>query len=206
MADGPKLLAKDIVCQSELFAVERMHWRFSNGVETHFERMRSVHQVESVMIVPVQDDGTVLLVREFAAGVEEYVLGFPKGSYLSSEGMLAAANRELMEEAGYGAKLLSHLGDYSQSPSYSAATISVVLAQQLYPQRLVGDEPEPLEVISWHLDDVDALLARTDLHEARSVAALLMVERLYRSGALGFQVDHNMAAKVNEGDDNNDEF
>ena len=188
----PELLAKNTVCQSELFAIEQMHWRFSNGVETHYERMKSVHQVESVLIVPVQADGTVLLVREFASGVEQYVLGFPKGSYVKSEGMLVAANRELMEEAGYGARVLSHLGDYSQSPSYSTAKISVVLAQQLYVQRLPGDEPEELEVVSWHLDDVDALLAREDFHEARSVAALLMVERLYKSGILGEQacVDH----------------
>src|SRR3989338_10783786 len=94
------------------------------------------------------------------------------------ENPLESANRELMEETGYGAKELIHLGKWSLSPAYFCAMMDIVLAKNLYPQKLEGDEPEAIEVIPWKLHDIDALLAHPEFHESRSVAAVLLLERL----------------------------
>ncbi len=65
------------------------------------------------------------------------------------------------------------------SPSYMGNQITVVLAQQLYEERLEGDEPEPLQVVPYSLRQLDNLVARPDFHEAYAVAGLYMVrERL----------------------------
>jgi ADP-ribose diphosphatase len=53
-----------------------------------------------------------------------------------------------------------------------------VLARDLYPKSLPGDEPEPIEVVPWRLDAIDELLAREDFNEARSVAALFIALRV----------------------------
>ena len=53
--------------------------------------------------------------------------------------------------------------------------MTLFMAQDLYPESLIGDEPEPLEVIKWPLDRADELLAREDFQEARSISALLWV-------------------------------
>lgn len=58
----------------------------------------------------------------------------------------------------------------------------MVLAEDLYPQRRAGDEPEPIEVVPWRLDALDALLAREDFSEARSIAALFMVRERFNNG------------------------
>ena len=53
--------------------------------------------------------------------------------------------------------------------------IKVILAEDLYEETLPGDEPEPLEVLTWPMSDLDNLIAREDVTEARVIAALLMV-------------------------------
>ena len=55
--------------------------------------------------------------------------------------------------------------------------MTIVLARDLYPQTLEGDEPEPLEVVNWPLSQADELLGREDFKEARCVAALFLAQK-----------------------------
>jgi ADP-ribose diphosphatase len=57
----------------------------------------------------------------------------------------------------------------------------LVVARDLYPERLPGDEPEELEVIPWKLDALDQLILREDFSEGRSIAALFVVREWLRS-------------------------
>src|SRR3546814_4782932 len=68
----------------------------------------------AVAVVPMLDDDTVLLVREYAAGVHRYELGLVKGRIDAGETPEHAANRELMEEAGYGANSVQVLRSRSE--------------------------------------------------------------------------------------------
>lgn len=177
MDHKPEILDTRLVAKSRLFGIEEMHLRFSNGQERTYERLRTP-PIAGVMCVPLLDNDTVVLIREYGAGVEEYQLTLPKGAYEHGEDWHDAANRELKEEAGYGAAKLSLLKRMTLSPGYMGHHITVVLAEELYEERLPGDEPEPLEVIPWKLSDLDRLLERDDVTEARVIAALLMTQRL----------------------------
>ncbi len=181
MPKKPQLLGSSIEAKSRLFEVEGLHLKFSNGVERHFERIKGIFGRGSVMIVPMLDDQTVLLIREYAAGLDDYVLGFPKGAVESGEDLLKTANRELMEEVGYGAKDLTRLTRMSASPGYLASMMDIILARDLYPSPIEGDEPEPIEVIPWSLNQIDQLLAHPEFREARSIAALLWIERKFHA-------------------------
>jgi ADP-ribose diphosphatase len=134
-----------------------------------------------VLILPLRDPQTLLLIREYAAGTDRYELGLPKGVVEPGEDALAAANREIREEIGYAAQNLRLIHRLSLVPGYIGHRTQVVLARDLYPSPLPGDEPEPIEVVPWRLSDLDALLARDDFDEARCVAALLLLERYLRS-------------------------
>jgi ADP-ribose diphosphatase len=57
-----------------------------------------------------------------------------------------------------------------------------VLASELYPNRIDGDEPEPIEVVPWKIASMDELLKLQDFTEARSIAALYMVRDLLLTG------------------------
>lgn len=176
----PEILDRRIVARSRLFAVEQLELRFANGVERTYERLITP-PIPAVLVVPLIDERTVLLIREYGAGVERYELALPKGARGHGEGVVETANRELMEECGYGARMLTPLTELTLSPGYMGHRIVVVLAEDLYPQRVDGDEPEPIEVVPWPLADIDGLLARDDFSEARSLAALYMVRDRQRA-------------------------
>jgi ADP-ribose diphosphatase len=180
MAEKPEILARREVARSRLFRVEAVDLAFSNGARRTFERIPGGS--DSVMVMAMPDDHSVLLIREYGAGSERYELGFPKGIVEPDEDPLAAANREIQEELGYAARDLRPFGVLSLVPGYIGHRTRMVLARDLYPSRLPGDEPEPLEVVPWRLADLDALLARDDFDEARSIAALLLLERRLRQG------------------------
>ncbi len=170
--------------RTRLFRVEELLLRFANGVERVYERL-SHPPHGAVLVVALLDDDTVLLIREYGAGVEGYELGLPKGACHAGEDRLAAANRELMEETGYGAHHLEFLKTVTLSPAYMNHRIDLVLARDLYEKRLPGDEPEPIEVVPWALSDLENLVMRDDFTEARSLAALYMVrDRLAAGGVV----------------------
>ncbi len=168
----PEILDTKIVAQTDRIEVEQVHLRFANKEERFYER--SLSRDGSVIILPLLNDNTVLLVREYAVGLERYCLGFPKGGIDAGESAIDAANRELKEEAGYGSNDITLLTKLASSPSYSNHIIQVMVAKDLYSERLIGDEPEELEVVPWSLSEVDALIADPDFIEARSLAILLL--------------------------------
>jgi ADP-ribose diphosphatase len=166
--------------QSRFLRVEQVDLEFSNGERRTYERMKASGP-GAVIIVPMRDAHTVLLVREYGAGVGRYELGLPKGRLDPGETPEQGADRELKEEVGYGAHQLTVLHHLSLSPSYMTHIAHVVLAQDLYAEKLVGDEPEELDVVPWSLSDLHLLLGRDDVTEGRSIAALFMA-REYLAG------------------------
>ncbi|HAS62621.1 MAG TPA: ADP compounds hydrolase NudE [Vibrio sp.] len=172
----PEILAKQTVAKSRLFAIEALDLRFSNGEERTYERMRPSGR-HAVMIVPVTEQGDLLLVREYAAGTERYEYGFPKGLIDEGESALEAANRELKEEIGFGANNIVPLKEVVLAPSYFSSKMTLYVAQNLYPEQLQGDEPEPLELVRWPLAQAEELLTHLDFCEARSITALMLALR-----------------------------
>jgi ADP-ribose diphosphatase len=155
----PDLLKVTPTAKSRLFQVEELELRFSNGVERTYERLASRGN-GAVMIVAIDDDDNAILIREYAGGINDYVLTLPKGLIDPGEDASTAANRELKEEAGFGANSISILREMTTAPNYMGHKITALIAQDLYPCKLEGDEPEPLEVIRWPLRDLETLIYR----------------------------------------------
>ncbi|MGL6012920.1 MAG: ADP compounds hydrolase NudE [Shewanella oncorhynchi] len=171
----PEILHTEVVARSRLFQIEQVHLKFSNGVERQYERMKGGSR-GAVMIVPIHR-GKMLLAREYAAGTDNYELGFPKGLIDPGETAIEAANRELQEEIGFGANKLTLLKELSLAPGYFSSKMQIFLAEDLYESRLEGDEPEPIDVVPWALADWEALLDDVDFSESRSVSALFLAQK-----------------------------
>lgn len=171
----PQITARKQVAKSRLFAIEQIDLTFSNGEAREYERMSGTGR-GAVMIVPMLDSHTMLLVREYCAGTHSYELGFPKGLIDAGESAAEAANRELKEEIGYGAKSLTLLHTVAMAPAFFDAKMSIFMADELYAEKLLGDEPEALEIVPWSLANYRQLLQQRDFNEARSFAALLLVK------------------------------
>lgn len=181
MPEKPIILKKTTIASSRLFRIESLDIEFSNGQQRNYERLaRGNPAGGAVLVVPLLDDDTVLLIREYSAGVHRYELGLPKGRADAGESFIEAANRELKEEVGYGAKNLHHLTSFSLAPSYLEHMTEIIVASDLYPEKLEGDEPEELEVVPWRLSEINSLLATGECTEARSIAALFMAYEYLR--------------------------
>lgn len=177
MKTPPETLESSIIAQTRIFTVEQQKLRFSNGNTVIYERLvGSPHG--AVLVVPMLDNNTVLMIREYSAGVQRYELALPKGKLESDENLTDAANREIMEEIGYGARKLEHIKTFSVSPGYLSHLTHVILATDLYEKKLEGDEPEPIDVVPCQLDSLNELLALDDFTEARSIAALFMAREM----------------------------
>lgn len=173
MSEKPKILHQSIVARSRLFTVEAVDFQFSNGIERTYERLVPGGS-GAVMMVAMLDDEHVALIREFGGGVEEYTLTLPKGAVDLGETIEEAANRELQEEIGFAARKMTFLKHMSLSPSYMKSGIDILLAQDLYPSQLEGDEPEPLELVKWPIAKLHELVMREDCTEGRAIAALYL--------------------------------
>lgn len=162
--------------------VEELDLEFSNGERRRYRRLLA-QGPGAVIVVAMPDPAHVLLVREYAAGFERYEVGPVKGAIDPGESVEAAADRELMEEAGFGARDITVLRTLAMSPSYMTHEAHVVLARDLYPQRLPGDEPEPMEVIAWPLAQLGELVARDDVSDGRAIAALFIAREWLAANA-----------------------
>jgi ADP-ribose diphosphatase len=174
MNKKPRITRTETVARSRLFAIEQVGLAFANGEQREYERINA-HGAGAVMIIPVTDDNRVIMVREYAVGTDRYELMLPKGVIHADESIEDAANREIMEEIGFGAQRLQTLNSMTLAPGYLNFTTHLVLARGLYEQSLPGDEPEPLDTLPWKLNDLSRLLQHPELTEARSIAALYLV-------------------------------
>jgi len=169
----PEVLKINPSAKSRLFLIEELQLRFSNGVERTYERLASRGN-GAVMMIPIDKDHNVLLVREYAGGIEDYTLSLPKGAVDQGETFYEAADRELKEEVGFGAKRIDFLKELTTAPNYMGHKLQAILVRDLYPCRLEGDEPEPLEVVKWPLSDIDNLVANPEFTEGRAIAGLYL--------------------------------
>ena len=181
--DRPEILSIRTAARSRLFHIESVQLRFTNGKEREFERIASSAEPGAVVVVPLLDAAHILLVREYAVGLDRYELGLPMGRYQKDETALQAANRELMEETGYGARELRLLHTLSLAPGILGYRMDVVFATSLYPHRREGDEPEPLEVVPWPVDRLDRIFDGAAISDARTLAALFVARNFLRPAA-----------------------
>ncbi|NYT52578.1 MAG: ADP compounds hydrolase NudE [Candidatus Vesicomyosocius endoextente] len=173
MRKKPTVLNIKTIATTNFFNIEEMDIKFSNGEKRIYERLKPFEN-GTVLIVPMLDDETVLMIYEYSGGTDKYELVLTKGKIDDNEILIEAANRELIEEIGFGANKLTFIKEMTIAPSYQSSITYIVLAQDLYKASAQGDEPELLEVVTFRMADLENLVYNEHLTEARSIAALYM--------------------------------
>ncbi len=173
----PEIKAVRPLATTRFFRVEELDLRFANGVERTYERLPGVGTA-AVMVVAVNARNELLLIREYCAGFHEMQLTLVKGAAGLDEPLEDAANRELKEEIGMGARSIRFIKQLSIAPGHMGFTINVFLATDLYPQRLPADEPELPELVPWPVARLDELIHGEEFREARAIAALCLARPL----------------------------
>lgn len=135
-------------------------------------QMDIVEHAESVTLVPISGDGFLWVVRQYrhAAGQELWEL--PAGVIEPGEDPTPCAQRELREEIGMSAGLLTLLGGFFLAPGYSTEYMHVFLAQNLTRDPLPGDINEFLHIEKIPLRQVEAYIQSGHFRDAKSIASL----------------------------------
>ena len=185
---GFRRVSEEELFRAWLFRVDRFH--LLDPDDKPFDRFVIRHP-GAVTIVPVHDDGTVTLVRQYRAPVDTLVLEIPAGTRdKDGESPEATARRELAEEAGLEATYWELLLGTWNSPGISDQQTLIYLATGLssIPARPDGVEEGYMTVETIHLDDVDALVAAGSLKDETTVLGLYLArQRLSDRGQLGEQ-------------------
>ena len=173
----PRILSTKPLAESRLFRIEALEMAFAGGQRATFECLRN--QGPGVVMVVALDGSEMILVREYAAGMDRYELGCVKGKIDPGESPQATANRELAEEIGYRPGRLDLLRSVTTSPGYSDFVTYLFVARDLHSHQLdSGDEIEPLEQLRWPLDNLGALYDHPEVSDARFLLLLHMIETL----------------------------
>ncbi|HXG35580.1 MAG TPA: NUDIX hydrolase [Dehalococcoidia bacterium] len=142
----------------------------------HRSRREVVEHGEVVAIVGLDDDGSVLLVRQYRHAVGQALLELPAGGVDAGESLEEAAQREFQEETGFKAERLERLGGFYVSPGYCTEFIHAFLASGLRESRLEHDSDELIVVERMPLARAAALAKSGEIKDAKSIVGLLLAE------------------------------
>ena len=126
----------------------------------------------STAIVPLLDDNTVIMERQYRHPVRDYLFEIPAGTIDPGETPLACAQRELEEEAGYIADEFIELGKVHILPAYSDELIHVYLARGLSPTKQNLDQDEIIHVVEYRLDQALQMIESGQVTDALTILAL----------------------------------
>ncbi len=163
----------DRVFQGRLLEVRRDRIRLPDGAQATREFI--VHP-GAVMIVPLLDDGRLLMERQWRYPLERVMLEFPAGRLEGGEAPLACARRELAEETGYHAAQWGRAGVLHNAIAYSTEAIEVWFARGLTPGQRHLDAGEFLDLHIATLAELDGLCAGGAVTDAKTLVGLLWLQ------------------------------
>ena len=141
-------------------------------------KMEIVEHVDVVHILPVKDDGNLLLVRQYRAAAGMELLETPAGGIEPGEDIEAAAQRELREETGYRAENLRLLGSVYSSPGFCTELNHLFLATGLSYDPLEPDSDEDISLVPVTLSEAVDMVSTSQIGDAKSATTILLYKSL----------------------------
>ncbi len=139
----------------------------------HTVEREIVEHGEAVVIVAVDSQKRVLLVRQYRLPAGQVLLELPAGSVEHGEDIVEGARRELQEETGYAAKKMERIGGFYSAPGFTTEFLHLFLATGLRRKPLTPDDDEQIELVRTPISDVPGLILNEEVKDAKSVAGLL---------------------------------
>lgn len=136
----------------------------------------------AVCVVPLTDDGRLVMERQYRYPLKQVLLEFPAGKLEPGEAVQRCAQRELQEETGYTAREWARAGATHNACAYATEAIEIWFARGLQAGAANLDEGEFVQTLLMSPDEVDAAAARGELTDAKTLVGLLWWHR-WRAGA-----------------------
>lgn len=147
--------------------IDRNVFSLPNGKEV--ERL-VVHPGDAAAILPVRNDGSYYLIRQFRFAIGEYIYEVPAGTVDPGETALDAARRELIEETGISAECFEPRGFIYTTPGFTDERIYLYEAYGLSPSSTFHpDEDEVIEVVRFSGEELEEMIADGRISDAKTI-------------------------------------
>ena len=171
MSEEVKRVGRDLAYEGTVIKVYKDHMKFANGNTAEWD---FIHHDGAAAVVPVMDDGKILMVTQYRNALERDTLEIPAGKLdAPGEPGIECASRELEEETGYRAESLEWLINVNTTVAFCNEFIGIYLAEKLIPSKQHLDEDEFLNVEAHELDELVQMILDGRITDGKTIAALL---------------------------------
>ena len=148
-----------------------------NGNVVHWD---FVKHKGAAAVVPITDDGKIVMVRQYRNALDRETLEIPAGGLNSeNEPTIVAAARELEEETGYGSNNLELLITVATTVAFCNEKIDIYLARNLIQSKQNLDEDEYVEVEAYTVDELADMIYAGKINDSKTIAAIMTYKNKY---------------------------
>ncbi len=164
------------VSSRRIFDGRVVHLRVDTVRRDGRETTREIIEHEPVIaVIPLDEQGRLLLVKQYRSPVEKELLEIPAGGIEPGETPEEAVIREMQEETGCRPGKLVRLGGFYSTPGFSNEYLHIFLATELVPGRLYAEDTDEIELVRVSLDDAHSLIASGKIEDSKTLAALILL-------------------------------
>lgn len=171
-----KILKSQILYKGKVFdhQVDEIEYASDNiGI-----REVAIHPGGAV-VVPVKDDGKIILVKQFRYPLQKTLIELPAGKLDKGEDPLICATRELEEETGYRAKEIKKLGEIYTAPGYCTEVLHIYFAGGLIPGNHNREEGEMgMEILELSVQEIESLILSGKITDAKTIVGIYYFKNL----------------------------
>lgn len=176
-AKVPQVLSSQIVYEGKVFGIRRDEVIEPTGVRTTREM---ITHPGSVVVLPVLPDGRVLLIRQYRYAARQFLWELVAGRMDPGETPIEGAARELREETGYRAKRYKIFLEFFPTPGFLEEKMYLLLAEGLTHGEAEPEEDEKIVARAYTYKELDAMLRKKKLRDAKTIAGVLYYLRYLR--------------------------
>ena len=151
----------------------------ANGREAHWD---FIHHDGAAAVVPVMDDGKILMVRQYRNALDRYTLEIPAGKLDEpGEPTIECASRELEEETGYRSDNIEYLITVNTTIAFCDEKVDIYIAKNLIPSHQNLDEDEEIELGAYTIEELQEQILSGKITDGKTIAALMSYARKYNA-------------------------
>lgn len=151
----------------------------ANGHEAHWD---FIHHDGAAAVVPVMDDGKILMVRQYRNALDRYTLEIPAGKLDEpGEPTIECASRELEEETGYRSDNIEYLITVNTTIAFCDEKVDIYIAKNLIPSHQNLDEDEEIELGAYTIEELQEQILSGKITDGKTIAALMSYARKYNA-------------------------
>ena len=171
MSEEVKGVGRNLAYEGTVIKVYKDHMKFANGNTAEWD---FIHHDGAAAVLPVTEDGKILMVRQYRNALDRYTLEIPAGKLDSpDEAKIDCAYRELEEETGYRCDHLEYLMSVNTTIAFCDEALDIFLARDLKKTHQHLDPDEEIEVEAWELSDLLKRIYAGELTDGKTVSAIL---------------------------------